>query len=65
MAERLIAGAASIGASGLPGWRGSSGRRRSARTFHVLQEFQRGLSVFSCRSVVALVAEKNDHHPNG
>ena len=59
MAERLSAEARKSALKGLPGWNETSGREAIARTF-IFKDFNEAFG-FMCR--VALVAEKNDHHP--
>jgi 4a-hydroxytetrahydrobiopterin dehydratase len=59
MAERLTAEARRAGLSELAGWTEVAGREAIARTF-VFKDFNEAFG-FMARS--ALVAEKNDHHP--
>ncbi|SRR5260370_30023084 len=59
MAERLSAEARKSALRGLPGWAEVSGREAIARTF-TFKDFN---EAFGFMSRVALVAEKNDHHP--
>ena len=59
MAERLSLAARKSALKGLPGWREVEGREAIARTF-VFKDFNEAFG-FMCRA--ALVAEKNDHHP--
>jgi 4a-hydroxytetrahydrobiopterin dehydratase len=59
MAERLTADARKSALRGLPGWSEVAGREAIARTF-TFKDFN---EAFGFMSRVALVAEKNDHHP--
>jgi 4a-hydroxytetrahydrobiopterin dehydratase len=59
MAERLSAEARKSALTGLPGWSEMPGREAIARTF-IFKDFN---EAFGFMSRVALVAEKNDHHP--
>jgi 4a-hydroxytetrahydrobiopterin dehydratase len=59
MAERLSAEARKSALQGLPGWTETPGREAIARTF-VFKDFN---EAFGFMSRAALVAEKNDHHP--
>ncbi len=59
MAERLSAEARKSALRGLAGWTEVAGREALARTF-VFRDFNEAFG-FMCRA--ALVAEKNDHHP--
>ena len=59
MAERLSAEARKSALKGLTGWTEVAGREAIARTF-VFRDFNEAFG-FMCRA--ALVAEKNDHHP--
>jgi 4a-hydroxytetrahydrobiopterin dehydratase len=59
MAERLSAEARKAALGGLPGWTEVTGREALARIF-VFRDFNEAFG-FMCRA--ALVAEKNDHHP--
>src|ERR1700735_384247 len=59
MAERLSAEARKSALRELPGWADASGREAIARTF-TFKDFK---EAFGFMSRVALVAEKNDHHP--
>jgi 4a-hydroxytetrahydrobiopterin dehydratase len=59
MAERLTADARKSALQGLPGWSEVAGREAIARTF-TFKDFN---EAFGFMSRVALVAEKNDHHP--
>jgi 4a-hydroxytetrahydrobiopterin dehydratase len=59
MAERLSAEARKSALTGLPGWSDTPGREAIARTF-IFKDFN---EAFGFMSRVALVAEKNDHHP--
>jgi 4a-hydroxytetrahydrobiopterin dehydratase len=59
MAERLTADARKSALQGLPGWSEVTGREAIARTF-TFKDFN---EAFGFMSRVALVAEKNDHHP--
>src|SRR6202046_2473458 len=59
MAERLSADARKSALKGLSGWTDTPGREAIARTF-TFKDFNEAFG-FMCR--VALVAEKNDHHP--
>jgi 4a-hydroxytetrahydrobiopterin dehydratase len=59
MAERLSAEARKSALKGLTGWTEVAGREAMARTF-VFRNFNEAFG-FMCRA--ALVAEKNDHHP--
>ena len=59
MAERLSAEARKAALKGLPGWKEVGGRDAIARTF-VFKDFN---EAFGFMSRAALVAEKNDHHP--
>ncbi len=57
--ERLSAEARKATLKGLPGWKEVDGREAIARTF-VFRDFN---EAFGFMSRAALVAEKNDHHP--
>jgi 4a-hydroxytetrahydrobiopterin dehydratase len=59
MAERMSAEARKSALGGLAGWKEIAGREAIARTF-VFKDFNEAFG-FMCRA--ALVAEKNDHHP--
>src|SRR5260370_23918787 len=59
MVERLSAEARRSAVQGLPGWTVNSGREAIARNF-TFKDFNEAFG-FMCRA--ALVAEKNDHHP--
>jgi 4a-hydroxytetrahydrobiopterin dehydratase len=59
MAERLSAEARKSVLQGLPGWSEVAGRDAIARTF-TFKDFN---EAFGFMSRAALVAEKNDHHP--
>jgi 4a-hydroxytetrahydrobiopterin dehydratase len=59
MAERLSADARKSALKGLSGWTDVPGREAIARTF-VFKDFN---EAFGFMSRAALVAEKNDHHP--
>jgi 4a-hydroxytetrahydrobiopterin dehydratase len=59
MAERLSAEARESALKGLSGWTSVSGREAITRTF-VFEDFN---EAFGFMSRAALVAEKNDHHP--
>src|SRR3982074_294863 len=59
MAERLSAEARESALKELPGWRDTPGREAIARTF-TFKDFN---EAFGFMSRAALVAEKNDHHP--
>ena len=59
MAERLSAEARNLALKGLPGWSEAKGREAITRTF-TFKDFN---EAFGFMSRVALVAEKNDHHP--
>ncbi len=59
MAERLSAEARKQALKGLNGWAEISGRDAIGRTFN-FKDFN---EAFGFMSRVALVAEKNDHHP--
>ena len=59
MAERLSAEARKSALKGLSGWSEVTGREAIARTF-VFKDFN---EAFGFMSRAALVAEKNDHHP--
>ena len=59
MAERLTADARKSALQGLPGWSEVAGREAIARTF-TFKDFN---EAFGFMSRAALVAEKNDHHP--
>jgi 4a-hydroxytetrahydrobiopterin dehydratase len=59
MAERLSEEARRLILEELPGWSETTGREAIARTF-TFRNFSEAFG-FMCR--VALVAEKNDHHP--
>jgi len=59
MAERLSAEARKSALQGIPGWTEVSGRKAIARTF-TFRDFN---EAFGFMSRAALVAEKNDHHP--
>ena len=59
MVERLTAEARKAALQGLKGWTEASGREAIARTF-VFKDFN---EAFGFMSRAALVAEKQDHHP--
>ncbi len=59
MVERLSAEARKSALQGIPGWTEVSGREAIARTF-TFRDFN---EAFGFMSRAALVAEKNDHHP--
>ena len=59
MAEWLSVEARKSALQGLPGWNGTPGREAITRTF-VFKDFN---EAFGFMARVALVAEKNDHHP--
>jgi 4a-hydroxytetrahydrobiopterin dehydratase len=59
MAERLSAEARKSALNGLHGWTDTAGREAIARTF-IFKDFN---EAFGFMSRAALVAEKNDHHP--
>ena len=59
MAERLSAEARKSALQDLPGWTETPGREAIARSF-TFKDFNEAFG-FMCRA--ALVAEKNDHHP--
>jgi 4a-hydroxytetrahydrobiopterin dehydratase len=59
MAERLSAEARQAALAELAGWKESAGREAIERTF-TFKDFN---EAFGFMSRVALVAEKNDHHP--
>ena len=59
MAERLSAEVRKSALEGLPGWTEVPGREAIMKTF-VFKDFN---EAFGFMSRVALVAEKNDHHP--
>jgi 4a-hydroxytetrahydrobiopterin dehydratase len=59
MAERLSAEARKSALAELPGWSETSGREAIGRTF-TFRDFN---EAFGFMSRVALMAEKNDHHP--
>jgi 4a-hydroxytetrahydrobiopterin dehydratase len=59
VAERLSEEARKSALKGLPGWAEAAGREAIAKTF-VFKDFNEAFG-FMCR--VALIAEKNDHHP--
>jgi 4a-hydroxytetrahydrobiopterin dehydratase len=59
MAERISAEARKSALKGLSGWKEAVGREAIERTF-VFKDFNEAFG-FMCRA--ALVAEKNDHHP--
>jgi 4a-hydroxytetrahydrobiopterin dehydratase len=59
MVERLSAEARKSALQGLPGWTETPGREAIARNF-TFKDFNEAFG-FMCRA--ALVAEKNDHHP--
>ena len=59
MVERLTAEARKSALKNLSGWSEVAGREAMARTF-VFKDFN---EAFGFMSRVALVAEKNDHHP--
>ena len=59
MAERLTAEARKSQVQALPGWAEVPGRDAIARTF-TFKDFN---EAFGFMARVALVAEKNDHHP--
>jgi 4a-hydroxytetrahydrobiopterin dehydratase len=59
MEERLTAEARKAALKGVSGWTDMAGREAIARTF-IFKDFS---EAFGFMSRVALVAEKNDHHP--
>jgi 4a-hydroxytetrahydrobiopterin dehydratase len=59
MAERLSAEARKRALEALPGWAEVAGREAISKTF-TFKDFN---EAFGFMSRVALVAEKNDHHP--
>ena len=59
MAERLSAEARKQALQALPGWTEVAGREAIAKTF-TFKDFN---EAFGFMTRVALVAEKNDHHP--
>src|SRR5271157_411898 len=59
MVERLSAEARKQALKGLPGWAEVAGREAIAKTF-TFKDFN---EAFGFMARVALVAEKNDHHP--
>jgi 4a-hydroxytetrahydrobiopterin dehydratase len=59
MVERLSAEARTSALTGLPGWTGVPDREAITRTF-TFKDFN---EAFGFMSRAALVAEKNDHHP--
>lgn len=59
MAERLSAEMRKSALQGLPGWAETAGREVIGRTF-TFKDFN---EAFGFMSRAALVAEKNDHHP--
>jgi 4a-hydroxytetrahydrobiopterin dehydratase len=59
MAERLSAEARQHALAGLPGWTETPGREAIGRTF-TFKDFN---EAFGFMTRVALIAEKNDHHP--
>src|SRR5919201_3732046 len=59
MAERLSAEVRQSALKGLPGWSEVKGRDAITRTF-IFKDFN---EAFGFMSRAALVAEKNDHHP--
>jgi 4a-hydroxytetrahydrobiopterin dehydratase len=59
MAVRLSAEARKSALAGLPGWAETPGREAITRTF-VFRDFN---EAFGFMARAALVAEKNDHHP--
>src|SRR6201987_1572811 len=59
MAERMSAEARKWALSRLPGWADTTGPAAVARTF-IFKDFN---EAFGFMSRAALVAEKNDHHP--
>src|SRR5215475_10753654 len=59
MAEKLTAEARKQALKGLPGWTEAAGREAIAKTF-TFKDFN---EAFGFMARVALVAEKNDHHP--
>jgi 4a-hydroxytetrahydrobiopterin dehydratase len=59
MAERLSAQARTSALKGLPGWTDVPGREAITRTF----SFKDFNEAFGFMSRAALMAEKNDHHP--
>src|SRR5438876_7094241 len=59
MVKRLSAEARKSALQGIPGWSEVSGREAIARTF-TFKDFN---EAFGFMSRAALVAEKNDHHP--
>src|SRR5256885_13602714 len=59
MVERLSAEARKSALAELPGWSETAGREAIARTF-TFKDFN---EAFGFMSRAALVAEKNDHHP--
>src|SRR6201997_3805754 len=59
MAEKLSAEARKQALAALPGWTEAAGREAIAKTF-TFKDFN---EAFGFMARVALVAEKNDHHP--
>lgn len=59
MAERLSADARKSALKALPGWKDAPDREAITRTF-IFRDFN---EAFGFMARVALVAEKNDHHP--
>ena len=59
MAERLTTEARKAALGELPGWSETAGREAIARTF----TFKNFNEAFGFMARAALVAEKNDHHP--
>jgi 4a-hydroxytetrahydrobiopterin dehydratase len=59
MAERLSAEARKAALEGVPGWTEAAGREAIERTF-VFRDFN---EAFGFMTRVALLAEKQDHHP--
>ena len=59
MAERLTAEMRKSALQGLPGWAETAGREAIGRTF-TFKDFN---EAFGFMSRAALVAEKNEHHP--
>src|SRR6201984_2962683 len=59
MAERMSGEARKTALKDLPGWTETAGREAIAKTF-TFKDFN---EAFGFMSRVALVAEKNDHHP--
>jgi 4a-hydroxytetrahydrobiopterin dehydratase len=57
--ERMSAEARKSALKGLPGWKEAAGREAIERTF-IFKDFN---EAFGFMSRAALVAEKNDHHP--